>query len=223
MSKRIVLSGLGGYGMGPCMPGGGCGYGGGYGCGFPLVGMFGMNSMWGNGWGNGCGGYGGGWGGGYGGGTPYISREIEMLGDTMNSRFDDTNGDVRTNRITGAIGGVNDHLGHMSDRMWTTALSDKDMYWQGVVTQKDCCCEQKEIAMSEGCKTRETICCDGEKTRFEIRRQTELIERLDRERDKVAIVDLKNENSNLRQTGELMGMLGKIMGRLERLEDKDHR
>jgi len=227
MSKTVVLGGggMGACGFNPAMYGGGYGWGG-----FPPVGLFGLNNMWGNHHGGM-----GGWNRGE-GLIPMeaaTQREIGNLNTTMNSRFDDVNGDVRTSRIESRVGegfgSVNGHLGNMGDKFFTKAMADQKtgfdiektiLMGNNALTTaiKDCCCCTEKTIMSEACKTRETICCDGDKTRMEIRRQTELIERIERERDKVAIVDLKNENSNLRQTEDLKQTMYAIMARMERLE-----
>ena len=220
---KVVMVPQTGMGYNGCMPGMG-GWGG---WGVPPVGMFGVMP-----WGNGM--YGHGRHGDDGfrhhdGGRHFgdIERMMAMGFDGVNSRMSDTNDEVRTNRVTGAIGGVNDHLGHMSDRMFAKALSDLkcccDQEKTTLLGFKDlqaqmlkCCCEEKEVTHVEACKTRETIACqeektrevivcEAEKTRHAICEQTRLIERLECERKNTLIVDLKGENSNLRQTAEIKG------------------
>ena len=220
MSKTVVLGGgmgMGACGYNPAMMGG---YGYGLG-GIPPVGMFGV-------W---PGGFGGGWGrdGHHGGGGGHhnnggnhcctvmeaaTQRQMAQGFTDMNSRFNDTNSDVRTSRIEAAIGGVQNHLGHADDRHFTMALSDKDSYYALKGAIDACCCAtQKEIALTAGstqreianqaCATRETITNQEEKTRH-------LISEIERSRQserlcaaQAEIVELKGINNNLAQTATL--------------------
>jgi len=235
MSKTVIVP-TGGLGMGMgCAPGyGGYGWGGGIGEGL-MIGalMSGRLGGWGNnGWGGGMMPGFGGWGFGNGCNAEgriegNIERQMGMLSDNINCRFNDVNSDVRTNRVEGSIGGVKDQIGHIGDRMFTTALSDKDSYYglqkaicdtdkDVVLASKDiiasqlkCCCEQKEIAIDQGARTREAIHQEGCATRA-------LIERLEDQRLRTQLVDEKVKVNtiearldNARQTGEIAELVRK--------------
>ena len=219
MSKTVVLggglNGMGACGYNPAMMGG---YG--YGLGIPPVGLFGAFGGFGHGFGHG--GHRGGdcCGGGHKGGhhndcctvmEAATQRQMAQGFTDMNSRFNDTNSDVRTSRIEAAIGGVQNHLGHQDDRNFTMALSDKDSYYALKSSIDLCCCNtQKEIAFTAGatqreianqaCATRETIANQEEKTRH-------LISEIERSRQserlcaaQAEIVELKGINNNMAQT-----------------------
>ena len=238
MSKINILptGSMGACGYNP----GACGYGG-YGCGFPPFGLFGMFP-------GGFGGYGN-YGHGYRGGDDCrgmygmeasTQREIGMLSDNMNSRFNDVNDDVRTGRLEGAIGGIKGQLGEMATRQFEAALAAQkcccDQEKTTLLGFKDlektylqCCCEEKALTIAEAgatraaihteaCATREVIkdgfcCLEKRIDAFERR----LVDNELRESEK-ARLKLENEISNLKQTDELKGAIYAMHARLDKMD-----